>query len=102
MFWSSALACHNKKTLSGKLITEFRTEPETDLASFYSHLWSGRRSSEAVQTAVSCGGVVICLPLLLLSASGDSGLNQFPGDHADHISLLQGKEAWQRWMEEVL
>lgn len=29
---------------------------------------------------------------LFPSALGDSGLNQFLGDHANHISQLQGKE----------
>lgn len=54
-----------------------------------SHLSDERIASAGQHVAVMA--LIYLLPAVGFS-SGDSGLNQFPGDHAYHISELQGRK----------
>lgn len=54
-----------------------------------SRLFDGRIETAAQEIAAPAP---IYLPPPVRFSSGDSGLNQFPGDHAYHISELQGRK----------
>lgn len=58
-----------------------------------SHLFDERIETAGQEIAALA---LIYLPPAVRFSSGDSGLNQFPGDHAYHIPELQGRKMVHR------